>query len=50
MQAKQFEIKKWAQNNAIYLVLVAIIVLITVKNPAFLEAVKNSVSMGKNLF
>ncbi len=37
MQAKQFEIKKWAQNNAIYLVLVAIIVLITVKNPAFLS-------------
>lgn len=37
MQTKQFDIKKWAQNNAIYLVLIAIIILITVKNPAFLS-------------
>ena len=37
MQTKQFDIKKWAQNNAIYLVLIAIIIMITVKNPAFLS-------------
>ena len=37
MQTKQIDIKKWAQNNAIYLVLIAIIILITVKNPAFLS-------------
>ena len=28
MQTKQFDIKKWAQNNAIYLVLIAIIIMI----------------------